>query len=77
MRKKTNYWMIASIVFIVLTFIFATLCFTNYSYDFGNGIKIKKSTLDDFSKSMEDKPFQLCNMNNKNCMVIGKLNDGS
>jgi len=72
MKIKMNYWKVLSIIFILLIIVLTIFLYTNSYYDF-NGMKIKKSTMDDFSRAMNDKPFKLCDTIQNKCMVTGRL----
>jgi len=72
MKEKINYWKILSVMFILLILVLTFVLYTNQYYDF-NGMKIKKATLNDFSKVMNDKPFRLCSLESNQCMTIGRL----
>lgn len=74
MKNKINYWKVLSIIFIVLIVILSFVLYSQYNsyYEFG-GVKIKQSTINDFSEVMGDKPFRLCDTIQNKCMIIGRI----
>ena len=76
MKEKTqvNPYMILSIVFMLAIIVLGTMLYANQYYDFGNGFKIKKSTLNGLSEAMNDNPFRLCDTSNQNnCLIIARI----
>jgi len=70
-----NNWKIVSIVLMIVLVIEIGLLIQQRTatYDFGTGGIIKKSTVNDLSTVMNDEPFRICNTENNNCFVVGKL----
>ncbi len=72
-KNKINPYMILSIVFMLAIIVLGTYLYINQSYNF-NGFKIKKSTLNDFSETMNNQPFRLCDTNSDNrCVIFGRI----
>ena len=73
MKTKTNYWKISAITLILLIVVLSFNLYSNQYYDIG-GMKIKKSTVNDFSNSMNDKPFRLCDTSIEDkCLMFARI----
>jgi hypothetical protein len=70
--KIINPYMILSIVFTILILVLSFVLYIQSSYYEIGGIKIKQSTINDFSNVMNDKPFRLCDTMNQ-CVMFGRI----
>ena len=74
MKNKINIYKIISVVFIMMLLGLAFLIYrqSQATYDFGV-VKIKKSSVNAISETMDDKPFKICEMESNQCVVIGRI----
>ena len=73
-NKQINYFKILSIVFMLAIIVLSSILYIQQSsyYEIA-GVKIKQSTINDFSSVMNNQPFRLCDTIQNKCITIARI----
>lgn len=76
-EEEFNIWKVLTLVFAVIAVVLVLSMAIQGGkyYDFGNGFRLKKSTVNDISKAMDNEPFRICSIHSEDCLTIGKIGE--
>lgn len=77
MGDKTNYWMVLSLIFILILVMVSLNLYEEkiLKYNF-NGFEISKKGFNNLLDVTEFGEFQLCSIEENKCVLVTKIEDG-